>query len=50
MNSKCDDKRQINIWVKNSLYDQIQKKCEEKHTSMSQAIRSFLVEFAKEEK
>lgn len=44
------DKRQINILITNSLYDQIQKKCEEKHTSMSQAIRSFLVEFVKEEK
>jgi hypothetical protein len=50
MNKQTDEKRQINIWVKNSLYEQLQKKCDEKHTSMSQAIRSFLVEFVKEDK
>lgn len=42
--------REIRVKIQHSLYEQLQKKCDEEYKTLSEVIRDLVVKYIKEEK
>jgi metal-responsive CopG/Arc/MetJ family transcriptional regulator len=42
--------REIRVLIQQSLYDQLQKKCDEEYKTLSEVIRNLVVHYLKEKK
>lgn len=42
--------REIRVLIQPSLYEQLQKKCDEEYKTLSEVIRDLVVKYIKEEK
>ncbi len=42
--------REIRVLIQQSLYDQLQKKCDEEYKTLSEVIRNLVVNYLKEAK
>ena len=42
--------REIRVLIQQSLYDQLQKKCDEEYKTLSEVIRNLVLHYLKEKK